>query len=41
MNNIDKLIKNYKNKEGKIEDTFASFTGPMSKKIINKLDKIL
>ena len=29
------------NKQGKIEDTFASFTGPMSKKIINKLDKIL
>ena len=29
------------NKDGKIEDTFASFTGPMSKKIINKLDKIL
>ena len=29
------------NKDGKIEDTFASFTGPMSKKIINKLDMIL
>ena len=29
------------NKEGKIEDTFASFTGPMSKKIINKLDQVL
>jgi len=29
------------NKEGKIEDTYASFTGPMSKKIINKLNKIL
>ena len=29
------------NKNGKIEDTFASFTGPMSKKIINKLDQIL
>jgi len=29
------------NKEGKIDDTFASFTGPMSKKIINKLDQIL
>ena len=29
------------NKDGKIEDTFASFTGPMSKKIINKLDQIL
>ena len=29
------------NKEGKIEDTFASFTNPMSKKIINELEKIL
>ena len=29
------------NKEGKIDDTFASFTSPMSKKIINKLDQIL
>ena len=29
------------NKEGKIEDTFASFTSPMSKKIINILDQIL
>ena len=29
------------NKEGKVEDTFASFTSPMSKKIINKIDKIL
>ena len=29
------------NKDGKIEDTFASFTGPMSKKIINKLNQIL
>ena len=29
------------NKDGKVEDTFASFTGPMSKKIINKLDQIL
>ena len=29
------------NKNGKIEDTFASFTGPLSKKIINKLDQIL
>ena len=29
------------NKEGKIDDTFASFNGPMSKKIINKLDQIL
>jgi glutathione peroxidase len=29
------------NKEGKIDDTFASFTGPISKKIINKLGQIL
>ena len=29
------------NKQGKIEDTFASFTGPMSKKIIKKIEKIL
>ena len=29
------------NKEGKIEDTFASFTGPISNKIIKKLDQIL
>ena len=29
------------NKDGKIDDTFASFTGPMSKKIKNKLDQIL
>jgi glutathione peroxidase len=29
------------NKNGEIVDTFASFTGPMSKKIINKLDQIL
>ena len=28
-------------KEGKIEDTFSSFTKPMSKKIINKIEKIL
>ena len=27
------------NKEGKVEDTFASFTNPMSKKIINKIRK--
>ena len=25
------------NKNGKVEDTFASFTGPMSNKIINKI----
>jgi glutathione peroxidase len=29
------------NKDGKIEDTFASFTGPISKKIINKIKEIL
>ena len=29
------------NKEGKVEDTFASFTKPTSKKIINKLQEIL
>tara|TARA_B100000035_G_C20804951_1_gene467259 strand:+ start:60 stop:605 length:546 start_codon:yes stop_codon:yes gene_type:complete len=29
------------NKEGKIEDTFSSFTKPLSKKIINKIESIL
>jgi glutathione peroxidase len=29
------------NKNGKIEDTFASFTNPMSKKIMSKIEKIL
>ena len=29
------------NKDGKIADTYASFTGPKSKKIINKLNQIL
>ena len=29
------------NKEGKIEDTFASFTKPMSKKIIKAIENIL
>ena len=29
------------NKEGRIEDTFASFTNPMSKKIIKKIEEIL
>ena len=29
------------NKKGKVEDTFASFTGPMSNKIINKIEKLL
>jgi glutathione peroxidase len=29
------------NREGKIEDTFSSFTEPTSKKITNKIEKIL
>ena len=29
------------NKEGKVEDTFASFTKPLSKKIINKIEENL
>ena len=29
------------NKEGKVADTFSSFTKPMSKKIINKIESIL
>jgi len=29
------------NKEGKVEDTFVSFTKPLSKKIISKIEKIL
>ncbi len=29
------------NKEGKVEDTFASFTKPMSKKIVSKIENIL
>ena len=29
------------NKEGKIEDTFSSFTKPMSKKIVKKIENIL
>ena len=29
------------NKNGKIEDTYASFTKPMSKKILNKIEEIL
>ena len=29
------------NKEGKVEDTFASFTKPMSKKLIKAIEKIL
>ena len=29
------------NKNGKVEDTFASFTGPLSDKILKKLEEIL
>ena len=29
------------NKKGEVEDTFVSFTKPMSKKIINKIEEIL
>ena len=29
------------NKEGKIEDTFSSFTKPLSNKIVNKIESIL
>ena len=29
------------NKDGKIEETFSSFTKPMSKKIINKIESLL
>jgi len=29
------------NKEGKVEDTYASFTKPLSKKIINKIESLL
>ncbi len=29
------------NKNGKVEDTFSSFTEPMSKKIVNKIEEIL
>ncbi len=29
------------NKEGKVEDTFSSFTKPMSKKLISKIEDIL
>ena len=29
------------NKEGKVEDTFTSFTKPTSKKVINKIEEIL
>jgi len=36
--NFHKLLIN---KDGKIDDTFASFTKPMSKKIINKIEKLL
>ena len=36
--NFHKLLIN---KEGKIDDTFASFTKPMSKKILDKIEKLL
>ncbi len=36
--NFHKLLIN---KDGKIDDTFTSFTKPMSKKIINKIEKLL
>ena len=29
------------NKEGKVEDTFTSFTNPMSKKLVSKIESIL
>ena len=29
------------NKEGKIEDTYSSFTKPMSKKIISRIESLL
>ena len=29
------------NKDGKVEDTFSSFTKPTSQKIINKIEKLL
>ena len=29
------------NKFGKVEDTFSSFTEPMSKKLINKIEEVL
>ena len=29
------------NKKGKVEDTYSSFTAPMSKKIINQIEKLL
>ena len=29
------------NKNGKVEDTYASFTNPMSKKIVKKIEQIL
>ena len=29
------------NKEGKVEDTFSSFTKPMSEKLVNKIENIL
>ena len=29
------------NKDGKVEETFSSFTKPMSKKLLNKIEEIL
>ena len=29
------------NKEGKVEDTFSSFTNPTSKKLVSKIENIL
>ena len=29
------------NKRGKIEETYSSFTNPMSKKIINKIEELI
>ena len=29
------------NKSGKVEDTFSSFTKPMSKKLVNKIEEVL
>jgi glutathione peroxidase len=29
------------NKEGKVEDTFTSFTNPMSEKLVGKIENIL
>ena len=36
--NFHKILSN---KDGKIEDTFASFTGPLSNKVVKKIEQIL